>query len=220
MLTLQNSMNYKVNSDWLQAGNDWSLAAMMEATEAIDHHGWKWWKHQEPDMDQLQMELVDIWHFILSGVMEEGCHGSIDTISEIMLELIEETKIGVTTTDSFNGLPVKPAGMTLVELLKLFAGSCASGLMPTHVFLLIVERSGMTTDDLYKQYIGKNVLNFFRQDNGYKDGTYQKIWAGREDNEHLTEILQELDATVDDFETHLYDALGRIYKLATKTEAA
>jgi hypothetical protein len=38
------------------------------------------------------------------------------------------------------------------------------------------------------------VLNFFRQDNGYKEGTYRKEWNGREDNEYLVEIINDLDA--------------------------
>ena len=47
--------------------------------------------------------------------------------------------------------------------------------------------------ELFRQYVGKNVLNFFRQDNGYKEGTYRKFWSGREDNEVLVDILQSLD---------------------------
>ncbi len=30
-------------------------------------------------------------------------------------------------------------------------------------------------DELYRLYIGKNVLNIFRQNNGYRDGTYLKF---------------------------------------------
>jgi hypothetical protein len=51
---------------------------------------------------------------------------------------------------------------------------------------------GLTFDDLYKRYIGKNALNEFRQLNGYKSGTYIKIWNNREDNEYLTDILESL----------------------------
>jgi hypothetical protein len=39
-------------------------------------------------------------------------------------------------------------------------------------------------------YIGKNALNIFRQNNGYKDGTYVKIWSDKEDNEYLTHFLK------------------------------
>merc|ERR1711965_1056008 len=34
--------------------------------ELLDHYGWKWWKKQTPDVDQIALELVDIWHFGLS----------------------------------------------------------------------------------------------------------------------------------------------------------
>jgi hypothetical protein len=64
---------------------------------------------------------------------------------------------------------------------------------------------------LYRHYVGKNVLNFFRQDHGYKDGTYQKQWHGREDNEHLMELLKELDSKVEAYAENLYAALKRRY---------
>ena len=49
----------------------------------------------------------------------------------------------------------------------------------------LMVAADMSFDELYVGYIGKNVLNFFRQDHGYKDGTYIKVWNGKEDNEHL-----------------------------------
>ena len=52
-------------------------------------------------------------------------------------------------------------------------------------FATIMHLIEMDFDALYRSYVGKNVLNFFRQDHGYKEGTYVKNWAGREDNEHL-----------------------------------
>lgn len=44
----------------------------------------------------------------------------------------------------------------------------------------------------------KNVLSLFRQDYGLRDGTYTQIWNGKEDADHLQEIIesmQSLDAT-------------------------
>ena len=66
-------------------------------------------------------------------------------------------------------------------------------------------------DALHLAYVGKNVLNFFRQDNGYQEGTYQKSWAGREDNEHLVELLGDLDAHAPDFADQVYRALAVRY---------
>ena len=66
-------------------------------------------------------------------------------------------------------------------------------------------------DSLYSAYVGKNVLNFFRQDNGYKDGSYVKNWAGKEDNEHLVELVAALDKDAADFSDQVYRALSSRY---------
>ena len=58
---------------------------------------------------------------------------------------------------------------------------------------------------------GKNVLNFFRQDHGYQEGTYVKLWQGREDNEHLSELLESLDDTDPGFPDAVYRALSARY---------
>ena len=60
MLELQDAMNSKVNADWRSAGNEWYRAIWMEAGEMLEHYGWKWWKHQEPDTMQVKLEIVDI----------------------------------------------------------------------------------------------------------------------------------------------------------------
>ncbi|MFB1035104.1 MAG: dUTP diphosphatase, partial [Sinobacterium sp.] len=49
-------------------------------------------------------------------------------------------------------------------------------------------------------------------DNGYKEGTYIKNWAGREDNEHLVELAAELEKSAGDFSEQLYKALDSRYK--------
>jgi hypothetical protein len=64
MLEMQSGMNAKVNPAWLDAGYPFLRAVVVEGGEAMDHKGWKWWKHQEADLPQVQMELVDIWHFL------------------------------------------------------------------------------------------------------------------------------------------------------------
>jgi hypothetical protein len=70
----------------------------------------------------------------------------------------------------------------------------------------------MNPDSLFTRYVGKNVLNVFRQDHGYKEGTYIKQWQGREDNEHLVEVLAELDAGHPDYRQAVYDSLSARYQ--------
>ena len=69
----------------------------------------------------------------------------------------------------------------------------------------------MDLDELFRQYVGKNTLNFFRQDHGYKEGSYIKIWHGEEDNEVLANLVTTLDTSADDFQQQLYSALAAKY---------
>jgi hypothetical protein len=55
-------------------------------------------------------------------------------------------------------------------------------------------------------------LNFFRQDHGYKQGTYVKSWAGREDNEHLVDLVADLDKDAENFAEQVYQALEGRYR--------
>jgi len=79
------------------------------------------------------------------------------------------------------------------------------------VFASILQDCKMSWDDLFAQYVSKNVLNLFRQDHGYKQGHYQKIWHGKEDNEHLVEVMAALSADADDYHAQLYQALKLRY---------
>jgi hypothetical protein len=78
-------------------------------------------------------------------------------------------------------------------------------------FANLMESAGLDFENLYTGYIGKNVLNFFRQDHGYQDGSYQKTWDGREDNEHLVEIVAGLDSSSPEFQQELYQGLKDRY---------
>jgi hypothetical protein len=75
-------------------------------------------------------------------------------------------------------------------------------------FFALCAYMDLKFDDLYKMYSGKNILNKFRQDNGYKDGSYVKIWNGKEDNIHMNEILNK---TNDISASELYVELEKKY---------
>src|SRR6056300_58902 len=72
MLQMQDAMNTRVNESWRDQGFAWYRAIWTECAELLDHYGWKWWKKQQPDVDQVKLELVDIWHFGLSILLLSG----------------------------------------------------------------------------------------------------------------------------------------------------
>lgn len=206
MLNLQDGMNKKVNPQWLTAGYSYLRAAMIESVEAIEHHGWKWWKAQKLDLPQVQMELVDIWHFALSHIIIQH-EGNITTASSAIAKSLLESHTEVT----FDGNKINFSEATLVENLELMAGLCVAKRFDVPLFLRIVEQAEMDANALFSQYVGKNILNFFRQDHGYKEGTYIKIWHGKEDNEHLVDVLAETDSNLNDYADVIYQQLENKY---------
>ncbi|MDC9715441.1 MAG: dUTPase, partial [Gammaproteobacteria bacterium] len=62
--------------------------------------------------------------------------------------------------------------------------------------------------ELYKRYLVKNQLNTFRQDNGYKEGSYVKLWGGVEDN---VVAFQLMEAQPDLTPEQLYKKLQEVY---------
>ena len=194
MLEMQDAMNSRVNPDWRTAGNAWYRAIWTECAEMLDHYGWKWWKHQQPDLDQVRLELVDILHFAMSDYLLKQ-EDSDRAATQIAAELAgpgNESEIRVA-----------------IEVMA--QSTIANRSMHFSFFANLMNLIGMDFDQLYRMYVGKNVLNFFRQDHGYKDGSYIKVWQGREDNEHLSELLDTLDSDSSEFRDDIYTALSARY---------
>ena len=210
MLNLQAAMNAKVNPQWLGAGYPFLRAIVIEGSEAMEHHGWKWWKAQQLDLAQLQMELVDIWHFALSDLII-AADGNIPLAAHRLAGLFANTAEDKVVFDGETYLIEK---LDTLEKIELLVGLAAARRFAVPLFAALLADCKLTWDDLYKQYVGKNVLNFFRQDHGYKQGTYRKLWQGREDNEHLVEVLAALDPTAPDLRDQLYAGLAARYASA------
>ncbi len=197
MLQLQDSMNTKVNAQWQQQGYEWYRAIWVECAELLDHYGWKWWKKQSPDTEQVALELIDIWHFGLSILLQSG-----KSEAEIIAQ-IEAALVINTDEKDFR-----------LDLEKFVAATLGDHQFHIHLFGRLMAGINMSFEQLYRGYVGKNVLNFFRQDHGYKDGSYRKHWHdGREDNEHLVEAVQSLDTTRLEFKDELYVVLKTRYAI-------
>ena len=72
MAELQDALNVNVHPQWRDQGHAYYRAIWVECAELLDHYGWKWWKHQHTDLEQVKLEIVDIWHFGLSQLIREG----------------------------------------------------------------------------------------------------------------------------------------------------
>jgi len=207
MLQLQDEINLVIDPCWRGAKRPFLRAAMMEAAEAVEHHGWKWWKKQALDMPQLQLEIVDIWHFMLSQWIIDFPRKDYAEVATGILSLPGNEQESV----DLDGVKFDLSTMGLLDKLHLMVGLFACQRSSIPLIDSILTSCGMSWDDLTRQYIGKNTLNTFRQRHGYQDGHYHKIWHGREDNEHMLDLLETLDANSPTAADSLLDQLSVIY---------
>ena len=223
MLDLQTSFNIKIDPNWKTAGYAYTDAIWTEAAEAFDHTNWEWWKKTGAytDFGQIKMELVYIWHFVMSEFMLHKEQEGLNYVD--VIELID-TEV---TTD------LADAKTDIEAIRQVFRGIVIASLQPAdpnrivfilYAFIKAMYVLGMDWVELYKLYIGKNTLNGFRQNNGYKQTTkeYKDRWAkvqgkGWEDNQFLTLFLSSADvgAPLEAFQLSITNELTHLWKTAT-----
>ena len=218
MLQLQMQLNDATNGDkWTKGVTkngktiNWKRCIYMECAEMVDSFSWKHWKsiNQDPDWDNLQIEVVDVWHFIMSLAIEN--------YDETMKGGIEDLAINISNLESFSEIDttniVFSSDVDVIEkvesLMRISLSNDELNLEKLiSDFFDLTIMSGLNLEALYRLYVGKNILNQFRQDNGYKDGSYIKIWDGDEDNVVMKRIWEEHKSLKPD---ELYKELAKAY---------
>ena len=211
MLSLQNTMNKTINPEWATLGWDYMRASALESAEAVEHHGWKWWKAQKMDLPQLQMELVDIWHFYLSRYLQVAGGNEAKALVELSKDMNENTK-----SVKFDEKVYEYNKLNVLEKLDLLCGLACAKRMSIGLFFSLCNDVELTDTYIYEQYAQKNTLNIFRQANGYKEGTYHKEWFEKEDNVFLVKIASELNSSDPEYAKKIWDGLEKTYKEAVE----
>lgn len=192
-LVMQDKFNSIVNPDWKTAGYPWRRAAWIETAELIDHLGYKWWKHTVPTEKQVLLEVVDIFHFVLSDCILDDIDGAM---------LVRYAVNSLSKLDNEHA----------IKHCEYFVKTCIDSDMAPYTRCLayfnMVHSLGIDIADVLKYYFGKSALNIFRQEHGYKDGSYQKMWKLNEnmveDNVVLEHILETTDLmSVEDIKIEL-----------------
>ncbi len=203
-----NGTNWELGINKFDKEINWLRCIHMEVSELIDSTPWKHWKNitEAPDLNNIHVELVDVWHFLMSYILQET--NIPKAVSLVNTHCIYEA---VEMEDIDPKLIVKES-----EKLSYIAFAIETGNMPAFSgverfidqFFRCCKLSGLSFTWLQKIYIGKNCLNKFRQDNGYKEGTYIKVWNGLEDNVVMLNIIDEIEDITFDI---VYDKLQEDY---------
>ena len=203
MVELQHEFNKQVAEDYLDKNFNWNSAIIAESGELLDSLGYKWWKKQEPDMENVKVEAIDLLHFVISDILQLNYNYEESLEASFIDETISEFEENF-TSDIYEKEFEDEDLFGLVNILNYNE-------IPRFATLKIMfKKLDMSNEDVYIAYITKNCLNKFRQDNGYKDGSYIKNWNGREDNVVAFEIANEWGPDEELFE-NLYLDLETYY---------
>lgn len=186
---------------------DWNRCIILESAEAIDSFNWKHWKdiNWTNDENNIKIEIVDIWHFIMSYLISKVSDDS-KIVNELYSILLYEEEKVLDFGTSFNNNEAR------IRMFENLIGLSSNRTEEANyeivkVFFQIMFNNNMTFEELYELYIMKNILNKFRQDNWYKEWTYIKTWNWKEDNEVALEIISNWIESASDF----YDKLKKAY---------
>lgn len=242
LLLLQAEANAVMDEKWLNSTIQeipYYRAAAVESTEAIQHYGYKWWKRTDIDLGQTIMELIDILHFALSDVIRFSNSSDYHyiTLAEVLRSAnlsvyLHEIGCWAEGFDFLEGLGAQEhSGYTHVyfttdtKVLEHFTfndlceqltfASLRDGRTNMGILFLLFEKLGVTPSEAFNIYLGKNALNKFRTKHGQLSHEYYKIWNGREDNEYLTDYINErtkqnIPITLPELESFLEDTYKQV----------
>jgi len=212
-LELQDKFNENVIQGWKNKKLDWWMAIDDEIMEILNSVNWKWWKNAKNlkevgtkvDMDNVEVEMVDLFHFLMSIGLEKKKENFMITM------LFSATKFN----KKFD--PQEIIKKVRYEM-KLFA---QLGIFEM-VFLKWLEvwfGMGKDLNYLLKSYRIKNALNIVRQKFGYKNGTYEKIWDKEnnlEDNVIAWKLAENLELNKEFFDK-IIEELSKYYLTNVKS---
>ncbi len=175
MLQKQHEVNVVMNKteDWTALERSWYRAMWTEASEIVTEWvDWEWWKKGAVSIRQAQLEVIDIWHFYLSHLLQR--RDEEESFQDVAIVLTDS----ILNEGPFGEPLTFPEGVEelCVDVERFINDTIEFREPDITYFMRIMEDLGLSFEALYTWYIGKNQLNHFRQKNGDKEGTYSRNW--------------------------------------------
>lgn len=220
MFVLQQQLNDETNGKGWESGYtknnkliNWKRCIYMECAELIDSFAWKHWKsiNEPTNWDNVKVEIVDIWHFVMSLVLEHYANNNLGDMDKIVDDVASTRGFQAFCKESYGSSEEESLEIVnMVEKIIHHTSGFEANLFDEllNLYFTLGLKCGINLQELYRFYVAKNVLNKFRQNNGYKEGTYKKVWNGIEDNEVMLELLKGQNRSIKE----LYESLQEAYR--------
>jgi len=180
MAEIQDILNEHTIKNWRTElnSNDFKTAMFDEFGELLNSANFKWWKHSDAPADiwNLKIEAIDILHFALSVYI---CENTINSSADLVLGMYNTEHAYMLNDNKIDR--------------NVFINKTCEVLTSTNPSSIddLFDSLGLLAEEIAAIYTAKSELNFIRQDEGYKNGTYVKVVDGVEDNVRLESTVQK-----------------------------
>lgn len=200
MLELQDSLNiatageeWKLGTAANGKGINWFRCMYLEGAELVESYPYKHWKNvgKPADMLNVRVETTDVWHFLMSQML--ALYNDVEVISNKFVELyisaqgVEGNDNQMVIGDTFTSLAASLAAENIIDLDKTSDEYYETLNKLIKTFFSLTKSVFSDIGELEGLYYGKNALNRLRQNNGYKEGSYVKMWASDKEDGTLVE---------------------------------
>lgn len=168
--------------NWNAVGHSWRVGVAQELSEVMDALGWAWWKPAKCDMAEARLELIDVWMFFHSYLLNIDKDRGTNYAPQILFDAFAKPL----TLESVSYNDVVDAVYAIQHMTLSTAISLKTYAVRLRKLNYIL---GMNDANFQMLYVAKNTLNTFRQNWGYGTGVYSKTWNGESDTKHLMRIL-------------------------------
>lgn len=200
ILNNQNTLNTQAyDSAWIghaKSGKfDYPLATGHEIVEFSNSwNQWCWWSKSVPnehDMLNMKIECVDALHFILSSLIAENTdsngNNDIPVLADRVSDFLVLAQINTPILESEDAK--KSYEKSLIKQLLIYAGGGGGGQQSEYavynLYRLVISACNMGFKQFSTMYLAKSVLNRFRQENGYREKKYRKMWTLKLEDNHV-----------------------------------
>jgi hypothetical protein len=215
MILIQDALGQAQHPRWRSQKYDLGLAATEEVFEMLEHTKWHWWKNAavtEADIDweSVHYELADVFNFMVSDLLVTFSHEHVVKDFVDGYARLKEYGYAVRSVDR-----IRTVSKDLIESL-LHGTDPFSGGYPAYNFLRLMQEVGLSMERLYDIYRAKAELNFFRWENGFKEGTYTRMWMGQKDDVYLRNIVNMTNPKDPNYSLFIRQGLASLYAEVTR----
>lgn len=215
MIELQAAADLRSDCDGRHERRMFLRDALFEMTDAMQHSGWCLNRDFLGNAEAATNDIINAFQHILSEFIAKARGDTVNAAT-----LFKYSASASSGDVLFDGQSYTISMLDPLRAIEINIGLCAVGRICIPLFARLFTDLGLQWADLYERFVAKKVLQCFRNDQGYPNGRYVRVWSGQEDSSHLKGVMRDLDRSSPQLYRHAYEGLDVLYDSLIRSRGA